>query len=129
MDEPAPRRVTPLMGFLAFCAVLGAVSTWGFAAQFYVENGRPYNVVEFMTGGFRVSPLISSISADFLVGAIPAQIWMAVEARRLGLRWWAWLLATIGISFACGFPWFLYVRERELQRRGALVPPDRAPAR
>jgi hypothetical protein len=122
MTEPTSRPLTPLMGFLAACSVLGLVSVWGFWAQFYVENGRPIGVIEWFTAGFRVSPLLSNITADFLVGAVPAQIWMAVEARRLGMRWWAWLLATIGLSFACGFPWFLYARERELQRRAALVP-------
>lgn len=122
MNETMQRRITPLMAFFAFCAVLGLVATWSFWVQFYVENGRPFTMYEWFTGGFRVSPMISHITTDFLVGAIPAQIWMAVEAHRLGMRWWAWLLATIGLSFACGFPWFLCARERELQRRAALVP-------
>jgi hypothetical protein len=114
-------KITPLMASLAFCAVLGLVATWSFWVQFYVENGRPFTMYEWFTSGYRVSPVVSHLTTDFLVGAIAAQIWMAVEAHRLGMRWWAWLLATIGLTFACGFPWFLYARERVLARRNGSV--------
>lgn len=115
------------MAFLLFCAVLGPVSTWSFLGQFYLQHGRPYTFVEFMTGGFQVSPLISSISADFLVGAIPAMVWMCVEARRLRMRWWLYLAICLWVAFACGFPLFLFMRERALMRSTHAAAPRSAP--
>ena len=115
-----PRSFTPLMAFLGVCALFGLVATWSFWVLFYVEQGRPFTMVEWFTAGYKGSPVLSHLTTDFLVGASAAQIWRAVEAHRLGMRWWAWLLATIGLSFACGFPWFLLARERELMRRAAI---------
>lgn len=42
---------------------------------------------------------------------------MIIEARRLRMRaWWAYVVATFMIAFACAFPLFLLMREAHLQR-------------
>jgi hypothetical protein len=104
------------MLFLAACAALGLVVPWYFNLAQVAQHG-PFTPLDFMRAGFEVSPLHSSIAADFWIGTTPALVWMGVEGRRLGLRRWGlYLVLTPLIAFAFAFPLFLLMRERHLAR-------------
>ena len=61
-----PLRVTPWMVFLGVCAAAGAVVPWYFNLSYWLANGRMFTPGEFVAAGFTVSPLHSSIAADFV---------------------------------------------------------------
>lgn len=115
MPSPAPIRTTPLMIFFGLCAVAGAVVPWYYNLGYLHTHGRFFTPGEFIAAGFQVSPLHSSIAADFWIGTTPALIWMIVEARRLRMaRPWVYVVVTFLVAFACAFPLFLLMRERRL---------------
>lgn len=120
MATPTPPRVTPLMIFFGLCALAGAVVPWYFNLAYLQANGRFFTPGEFIAAGFQVSPMHSSIAADFWIGTTPALIWMVVEARRLRMaRPWAYAVLTFMVAFACAFPLFLLMRERRLAAEGS----------
>lgn len=101
----------------AVLAVAGAVLPWYFNLQLIVGPG--FELRSFLAGVF-ANPASSSIGVDILVGATAFSVWMIREARRLGMKhWWAYIVITLFISFACACPLFLLMRERHL--RGARV--------
>ncbi|MFT3767767.1 MAG: DUF2834 domain-containing protein [Minicystis sp.] len=115
MSQPTATRPTPLMIFFGLCAIAGAVVPWYFNLAYLREHGRFFTPGEFIVAGFQVSPLHSSIAADFWIGTTPGLIWMITEARRLRMaRPWAYVVVTFLIAFACAFPLFLLMRERQL---------------
>ena len=76
------------------------------------------------SGGFDLNAFISdanltaasrSLSRDLLVAASAFTIWIIIEGRRLEVKGWRLtLLMCVSVSFACGRPLFLYLRERRL---------------
>lgn len=96
-------------------AVLGGILPWQANIEFIQSSS---------TGGFDLAGFISdanltaasrSLSRDLLVAASAFTIWIVVEGRRLDVKGWQiTLLACVTISFACGGPLFLYLRERKL---------------
>jgi hypothetical protein len=107
-------RWTPWTVFLLLCSLAGLVVPWYFNLRQLSESG-PFTPWEFLRAGFTVSPLHSSIAADFWIGSTPAVLWMGVEGSRLGMkRWWLFILLTLVVAFAFAFPTFLLMRERRL---------------
>ena len=96
-------------------AVLGAVLPWQANLEFIQSS---------TSGGFDLSGFISdanltaasrSLSRDLLVAASAFTIWIVIEGRRLEVKGWRLtLLMCVIVSFACGGPLFLYLRERRL---------------
>ena len=61
-----------------------------------------------------------SLSRDLLIAASAFTLWIGVEGRRLQVRgWWMTLIVCVTVSFACGGPLFLHLRERRLQELDA----------
>ena len=57
-----------------------------------------------------------SLSADLLVGATAVTIWICVEGPRQKIKgWWLAIPLSFGVAFACAAPFFLFLRERQLQ--------------
>jgi hypothetical protein len=114
-----PRGVTPLMAVYGAFAAAGAVVPWYFNVRYMRESGELLTPQAWLAAGF-VTPLAGSITSDFLIGTIPVLLWMAVEARRLGMRHlWVYLVTTFLVAFALTCPLFLLMREvrlRELRR-------------
>ena len=96
-------------------AVLGAVLPWQANLEFIQSSA---------SGGFDLSGFISdanltaasrSLSRDLLVAASAFTIWIVIEGRRLEVKGWRLtLLMCVIVSFACGGPLFLYLRQRRL---------------
>jgi hypothetical protein len=103
----------------AVLAVVGLVATWYFNLRFMAESGGTFSVVAFVQSGYANSAS-ASLSNDLAVGTVAFLVWSFAEARRLGMRhWWAYVVLTFGVAFACAFPLFLLVRERRLAAGGS----------
>lgn len=96
-------------------SVLGAVLPWLANLDFIHQHGSGFDLGLFINLA-NANPAAQSLSRDLLISSSAVSIWIIVEARRLKMRG---LLPTLGlcfgVAFACGAPFFLYLRERRLQ--------------
>jgi hypothetical protein len=111
------------MVFYGVFAIAGAIVPWIFNIQSMVESGELLTPQGLIAGGF-VTAKTSSLTSDFLIGTTPVLVWMMIEAKRLGMRHrWLYLGATFLVAFAFACPFFLLMRERQLQKlRAATIP-------
>jgi hypothetical protein len=115
-------RVTPAMIVYGASAAAGAVVPWYYNMKYMQESGALLTPQAWLAGGF-INALTASITTDFLIGTTPVLVWMAVEARRLGMRhWWFYVVTTFLVAFAFACPIFLFMREARL--RAPAAPPD-----
>jgi len=105
-------------------AVVGLVATWYFNLKFTEESGGSFSIADFVAACYANSAS-SSISNDITVAVIAFLVWSFHEARRLTMRnWWAYVVLTFAVAFACAYPLFLFMRERRL----AAIEEERNPA-
>jgi len=96
-------------------ALLGAVLPWLANLEFIKVHGGGFDLGLFINLA-NANPAAQSLSRDLLVSSTAVSIWIVVEARRLKMRGLSATLALcFGVAFACGAPFFLYLRERRLQ--------------
>ena len=95
-----------------------AVATIGLAgtAWFNIRSVLEPSGQSFL-GAWFANPSVSSLSIDLLATASAASIFIVLEGRRVGIRWW-WAYIALSFVTAVGFafPLFLAVRERHLNR-------------
>ena len=98
-----------------FLALLGAVLPWQANLEFMQSgSGTGFDLSGFIRDA-NLTAASRSLSRDLIIGATAFTIWIAVEGRRLQVRgWWISLLLCVSVSFACGGPVFLHLRERRL---------------
>ncbi|MFL0792788.1 MAG: DUF2834 domain-containing protein [Prochlorococcus sp.] len=98
-------------------SILGAVLPWQANLEFIQDSpGQGFNIAAFFEDA-SLTAASRSLSRDLLIGASAVSIWIVVEARRLKIKgWWIALIACVTISFACGAPLFLFLRERHLAK-------------
>ena len=66
------------------------------------------------------NPATASFTNDLLLYAISGCIFMAVEARRLGIRYvWVYILLSLLIAVSVMFPLFLIARQYEISRQNS----------
>ena len=98
-------------------AVLGAVLPWKANLEFIAESGQTFDLQRFINDA-NSTAASRSLSADLLIGASAVSIWICTEGIQRKIRgWWVAILMSFGIAFACGAPFFLFLRELQLQRR------------
>ncbi len=92
----------------------------GVAAIGLIGTGY-FNIVGFTnpSGSFFAAwfanPSVTSLSIDLLATASAASIFIILEGRRLGIRWyWLYVLGSFVTAVAFTFPLFLAIRERRL---------------
>lgn len=96
-------------------AVLGAVLPWLANLEFIKIHGGGFDLGLFISLA-NVNPAAQSLSRDLLISSTAVSIWIVAEARRLKIRGlMATLILCFGVAFACGAPFFLYLRERRLE--------------
>jgi len=104
-----------LQALYLLLSILGAVLPWLANLEFMQQHGSGFDLGLFINLA-NANPAAQSLSRDLLISSSAVSIWIIVEARRLKMRG---LLATLGlcfgVAFACGAPFFLYLRERRLQ--------------
>lgn len=96
-------------------AAIGLVGTAWFNIRSVIEpSGDTFFAAWF------ANPSVSSLSWDLLATASAASIFIILEGRRLGIRWyWAYVLVSFITAVGFTFPLFLAVRERRLARSAA----------
>lgn len=113
---------TPRQIVYATLTAVGLVATWYFNLAFMAESGGSFDVADFVAATYANSAS-SSISNDLAVGTLAFLVWSFHEARRLAMRhWWAYVLLTFTVAFACSFPLFLLMRERRLEATARRTP-------
>ena len=113
MDKPPAPAATPgaFWVYLAIAAI-GLVGTAWFNVQSVLNPGGD----TFFAAWF-ANPSVSSLSWDLLATASAASVFIILEGRRLGIRWyWAYVVFSFITAVAFTFPLFLAVRERRLAR-------------
>lgn len=95
--------------YLAVAAIGLAGTAW-----FNVQSVLNPSGDSFFAAWF-ANPSVSSLSWDLLAAASAASIFIVLEGRRLGIRWY-WLYIVLSFVTAVGFtfPLFLAIRERQL---------------
>jgi hypothetical protein len=111
------KKFSPLMVFYLLCSIAGLIIPWYYNYQ-YMLTQQPFTPSIYFRAGM-VSPLSSSITTDFLIGASAVFIFMIIEGRRLKMKYlWFYVVFTFVIAWAFTCPLFLFNRERALQRLG-----------
>lgn len=99
-------------------AAAGLVGT----AWFNIMSVREPSGESFFAAWF-ANPSVSSLSVDLLATASAASIFIILEGRRLGIRWyWAYVVLSFVTAVGFTFPLFLAVRERRLARAASAEP-------
>lgn len=107
-------NLTPRQMVYAGLVAVGVVATWYFNLKFISESGGSFSVVDFVAASYANSAS-SSISNDIAVATFAFMVWSFHEARRLEMRnWWAYVVLTFMVAFACSYPLFLLMRDRRL---------------
>ena len=98
-----------------FLALLGAVLPWQANLEFIqAGSGTGFDLSGFIRDA-NLTAASRSLSRDLIIGATAFTIWIAIEGRRLQVKgWWISLVLCVTVSFACGGPFFLHLRERRL---------------
>jgi hypothetical protein len=96
-------------------SVLGALLPWLANLEFIRQHGGGFDLGLFVNLA-NANPAAQSLSRDLLISSSAVTIWIVVEAKRLNMRGLAVTLGLcFGVAFACGAPFFLYLRERRLK--------------
>ena len=103
-----------IWGYLVL-ALLGAILPWQANLEFVqASSGAGFDLSGFIRDA-NITAASRSLSRDLIIGASAFTIWIATEGRRLQVKgWWVTLVLCITVSFACGGPVFLHLRERRL---------------
>jgi hypothetical protein len=82
-----------------------------------IENKGKFDSIEFITSTWINNNYAKSLTLDFWTGAIAGTFFIVLEGFRLKMkRIWLYIILTIFVAFAFGFPLFLYLRELHLKR-------------
>jgi hypothetical protein len=111
MSTTAQGRSTGAFWVYIAVAVIGLAGTAWFNVRSIIEPSEQ----TFFAAWF-ANPSVSSLSWDLLAVASAASIFIILEGRRLGIRWyWAYVVFSFVTAVAFTFPLFLAVRERRMQ--------------
>ncbi|MEB3158137.1 MAG: DUF2834 domain-containing protein [Synechococcus sp.] len=107
----------PLRWIYLSLALMGAIFPWQANLEFMqAAGGSGFDLQQFIADA-NINPAARSLSRDLLIGASAVSLWIVVEAKRLQIKhWWVALIACFSISFACGAPLFLFLREGRLSQ-------------
>lgn len=111
-----------LCAVYALLAVVALVGTWSHNVA-YLGGGVLDANRRFWLDTL-VSPASISITVDIFIFAFAANVWMVLEARRIGLPYvWLYVLAGLLIAISAAFPLYLIHRECLLAKRGESAVP------
>jgi hypothetical protein len=105
----------------------GALSAIGFVTAMVFNGLSMMNGEDYGKAWFG-SAVDWVLSADLIVVAIAAVIFMIAESSRIGMkRAWVYIMVSCFTAMAFSFPLFLAFRERHLARQHLGVNPTRQP--
>lgn len=83
-----------------------------------IEHNGNFNSMEFITSTWINNNYAKSLTFDFWTGAIAGTFFILVEGLRLQMKKiWLYLILTVCVGFAFGFPLFLFMRELQLKKQ------------
>ncbi|MEM9542933.1 MAG: DUF2834 domain-containing protein [Cyanobacteria bacterium P01_E01_bin.42] len=98
-------------------AVFGAIAPWSLLVGFFAENGLDN---ELFLQQLLTNPVSSAFAVDLIISAIVFLCFAFVEMKRsqISLGWMLLVVAlTFGVGLSCGLPFFLYLREWQLEKQ------------
>lgn len=99
-----------ICGVYAFIAVVALIATWSNNIAFFLQPENQ-NVLSFYRALY-ANPAAASFTNDLLLYALTGCIFMALEARRLHMRYvWVYILLSLLIAVSVMFPLFLIARQ------------------
>jgi Terpene cyclase DEP1 len=102
--------------FYLLLAILGGGLTFYFAVLGIIEHKGDFDSIEFITSTWIDSYYAKSLTFDFWTGTIAGTFFILLEGLRLKIkRIWLYLLLTVFVGYAFGFPLFLFIRELQLR--------------
>lgn len=103
--------------FYLLLTLFGGGFTFYFAILGIIENNGIFNSIDFITSTWIDNYYAKSVSFDFWTGTIAGTFFILVEGIRLKIkRIWLYLILTIFVAYAFGFPLFLFIRELKLKK-------------
>lgn len=103
--------------FYLLLTLFGGGSTFYFAILGIIEKNGVFNSIDFITSTWIDNYYAKSVSFDFWTGTIAGTFFILVEGIRLKIkRIWLYLILTIFVAYAFGFPLFLFIRELKLKK-------------
>jgi len=104
----------PKILYLALC-ILGVVLPYGEFVPWFLQHGL--NLPLFVRELF-ANRIAAFFGMDVIVSAVALLVFARIESARMGIRnRWLVLVAVLTVGVSLGLPLFLYLRERELERR------------
>ena len=95
--------------------ILGTVVPGYFLMQSIVEQGG-FDAVRFFGEVTRTTEM-RFINGDLGMTGLTVGVFAYLEGRRLGMkRWWVPLLGALLVGISLALPWFLWEREKWLER-------------
>lgn len=88
-----------------------------FILLFLVFHNGNFNSIEFAKSTWIDNYYAKSLTFDFWTGTIAGTFFIVFEGYRLKMKKiWMYLIVTILIAYAFGFPLFLFMRELHLRK-------------
>lgn len=104
--------------FYLLLAILGGGLTFYFVVLGIIEHKGKFDSIEFISSIWIDNYYAKSITFDFWTGTIAGTFFILIEGFRLKMkRIWLYLLLTVCIAYAFGFPLFLFMRELHLRKQ------------
>jgi hypothetical protein len=100
--------------YLVLCVLGAALPLWQLA-PWVAGNGLDVRLLFRQLFGGRVGAFFG---VDVIVSAVVLSVFVWAEGSRVRVRMrWLAIVATLAVGVSLGFPLFLYMRERALERR------------
>jgi hypothetical protein len=100
--------------YLVLCVLGAALPLWQLA-PWLAANGLDVPLLFRQLFAGRVGAFFG---VDVIVSAVVLAVFVGSEGARVGVRMrWLAIVATLAVGVSLGFPLFLYMRERALERR------------
>lgn len=98
----------PIRRFYLLMCVIGTVIPWAFFGSFFASNGL--DVLLFLKGLF-TNGAAGGFSADVLISIAVFWVWSFIDARKVGVKQWWWVLpASFFVGLSLALPLYFYVR-------------------
>ena len=103
--------------FYLFLTLFGGGFTFYFVVLGIIDHNGNFDSVEFAKSTWIDNYYAKSLTFDFWTGTIAGTFFIVFEGFRLKMKKiWLYLLATVFIAYAFGFPLFLFIRELHLRK-------------
>src|SRR4051812_21378342 len=103
--------------YLVLCVLGAALPLWQLW-PWVAANGLDVSLLFRQLFADRVGAFFG---VDVIVSAVVLAVFVGSEGARMRVRLrWLAIVATLAVGVSLGFPLFLYLRERELERRTAV---------